>query len=303
VEEVCQVARRQPHGPLVAQARSGTERDEPTGVALRAAGGEGGHQDVGGHRLFVTVGTRYDDNDDFGDHTSYRVSGAYLFPMASGELKLKGAYGTGFRAPSLYEIAYNNGSFAYPPASDTTLKEETSKGYDLGLSWLGASGLYLEAVYFDQKIDDEIYFDLTDYSGYLQREGDTDSNGVELAAEWPLLENLAVTANYTFNDTRTSTGTSRPYRPERLANLGLTWRTLADKLVLGAAWRLSEDAQDIDGAQLDDYQVLELTASYRLFPSLQVYGRVENALDEDYQEVPTYNASGAAGYAGVRYAF
>ena len=53
-----------------------------------------------GNRLFLTAGTRYDDNDDFGSHTSYRVSSAYLFALAGGELKLKGAYGTGFRAPA-----------------------------------------------------------------------------------------------------------------------------------------------------------------------------------------------------------
>ena len=256
-----------------------------------------------GNRLFVTAGTRYDDNDDFGGHSSYRVSSAYLFALAGGELKLKGAYGTGFRAPSLYEIAYNEGSFAYPPASDTTLKEEQSRGYDFGLSWLASSGLYLEAVYFDQKVEDEIYFDLADYSGYLQRSGNTDSSGVELVAEWPLLDTLWLSANYTFNETETSSGASRPYRPERLANLSLSWRTLADKLELGASWRLSEDARDIDGTRLDDYQLLELTASYRLFDDLQLYGRLENALDEDYQEVPTYNTSGAAGYAGLRYSF
>ena len=191
----------------------------------------------------------------------------------------------------------------YPPASDTTLKEEQSKGYDFGLSWLGASGLYLEAVYFDQKVEDEIYFDLTDFSGYLQRNGDTDSSGVELVADWPLLATLSISANYTFNDTETSSGDSRPYRPQHLANLGLNWRSLAGKLVLGASWRLSQDAQDIDGTQLDDYQVLELTASYQLFEGLQLYGRLENALDEDYEEVPTYNTSGAAGYAGLRYSF
>ena len=260
---------------------------------------QGGFSD----RLFVTAGTRFDDNDDFGTHTSYRLSSAYLIPLAGGELKLKGTYGTGFRAPSLYEVAYNSGSFAYPPASETTLREEQSKGYDLGLSWGADSGLYLEAVYFDQKIEDEIYFDLANYSGYLQRDGTTDSNGVELSVAWPIVASLSLTANYTFNNTETAAGQSRPYRPEHLANLGLSWRTLADTLVLGAAWRLSQDAEDVDGSQLDDYQLLELTANYQLLPSLQLFGRLENALDEDYQEVPTYNTSGAAGYAGVKYTF
>jgi vitamin B12 transporter len=253
-------------------------------------------------RLFITAGSRYDDNDDFGSHTSWRVSGAYLIPVAGSELKLKATYGTGFRAPSLYEIAYNN-SFAYPPASETTLNEETSKGYDLGISWQAASGLYLEAVYFDQKIQDEIYFDLVDYSGYLQANGDTDSSGVEVIADWPLLDTLSLGANYTFNDTEATSGSSRAYRPKHLANLGLNWRPLDEALVLGLAWRLSQDAEDVDGSQLDDYQLLEFNASYQLGGGLQVYGRIENALDEDYQEVPTYNTSGAAGYAGLRYSF
>lgn len=261
------------------------------------------YQDGFGDRLFITAGVRYDDNDDFGSHTSWRASGAYLLPLAGGELKIKGTYGTGFRAPSLYEIAYNDGLFAYPPASDTSLKEETSSGYDFGFSWLAPSGLYLEAVYFDQKVDDEIYFDLADYSGYLQRAGTTDSSGVELMADWPLLASLSLSANYTFNDTETASGQSRPYRPEKVANLGLNWRPLEGRAVLGLAWRMSRDAQDIDGSALDNYQLLELNASYQLTAALQMYGRLENALDEDYQEVPTYNTSGAAGYAGVRYSF
>ncbi|MCP5148881.1 MAG: TonB-dependent receptor [Pseudomonadales bacterium] len=260
---------------------------------------QGGFSD----RLFVTAGTRFDDNDDFGTHTSYRLSSAYLIPLAGGELKLKGTYGTGFRAPSLYEVAYNSGSFAYPPASETTLREEQSKGYDLGLSWGADSGLYLEAVYFDQKIEDEIYFDLANYSGYLQRDGTTDSNGVELSVAWPIVASLSLTANYTFNNTETAAGQSRPYRPEHLANLGLSWRTLADTLVLGAAWRLSQDAEDVDGSQLDDYQLLELSASYQLLPSLQLFGRLENALDEDYRKFPPTIPAGPAGYAGVKYTF
>jgi vitamin B12 transporter len=259
---------------------------------------QGGFND----RLFVTAGTRLDDNDDFGNHTSWRVSSAYLMPFAGSELKLKGTYGTGFRAPSLYEMAYNN-SFAYPPASGVKLKEEQSEGYDIGLSWQAPSGLYLEAVYFDQKIDNEIYFDLTNYSGYLQADGNTDSSGVELIADWPLLAQLSLGANYTFNDTETSQGGSRAYRPEQLANLGLNWRTADNALVLGVAWRMARDAKDVDGSDLDNYQVLELNASYQVFSSLQLYGRVENALDEDYEEVPTYNTSGSAAYAGLRYSF
>ena len=35
-------------------------------------------------------------------------------------------------------------------------------------------------------------------------------------------------------------------------------------------------------------------------PEVTVYGRVENALDEDYEDVYGYNTPGVAGFVGVR---
>lgn len=255
------------------------------------------------NRFFVTSGVRYDDNEDFGSHTSYRVSGAYLIDLSGGELKLKGTYGTGFRAPSLYEIAYNSGDYAYPPALGTQLSEEKSEGFDLGASWSNVSGVYLEAVYFDQMVNDEIYFDPIDFSGYLQSNGDTKSSGVELVAQAPLLDTLFFTSNYTYNDTETSDGSNRVFRPEHLANMGLTWQPLSGRLVLGLFVRIARDAQGIDGEDLDNYEVLDFTASYTLIAGLDIYGRVENLLDEDYEENPGFRTSGTAGYAGLRYSF
>ena len=50
----------------------------------------------------------------------------------------RAAIGTGFRAPSLYEIAYNNGPFAYPPVSNAPLLEEESEGWEVAV--LGTLG-------------------------------------------------------------------------------------------------------------------------------------------------------------------
>ena len=272
-----------------------TDRDQE-GYYLEYQGGFNQH-------FYVTAGARYDDNEDFGTHTSYRVSGAYLIDLSGGELKLKGTYGTGFRAPSLYEIAYNDGDFAFPPALGTQLSEEKSEGYDLGLSWSTASGLYLEAVYFDQTVNDEIFFDPIDFSGYLQSNGDTKSNGIELVAQASLIDTLWLNSNYTYNDTETDDSSNRVFRPRHLANLGLTWQPLADRLVLALFVRMARDAKGIEGEDLDNYEVVALTASFNLVKGLDVYGRVENLLDDDYEEVPGFKTSGAAAYAGLRYAF
>src|SRR5690625_6966043 len=55
-------------------------------------------------RFYFTAGVRHDDNDDFGETSSYRLSAAYLLPVTTGTVKLKGSLGIGFRSTSLYEI-------------------------------------------------------------------------------------------------------------------------------------------------------------------------------------------------------
>tara|TARA_R110002167_G_scaffold360020_1_gene577364 strand:- start:24 stop:1154 length:1131 start_codon:yes stop_codon:yes gene_type:complete len=43
--------------------------------------------------FFVTAGVRHDDNEDFGEHTSYRLSSAYIWALDENELKLRGHTG------------------------------------------------------------------------------------------------------------------------------------------------------------------------------------------------------------------
>lgn len=252
------------------------------------------------NNLFITAGLRYDDNEDFGEHTSYRLSAAHLWQLNTGELKLRGAYGTGFRAPSLYEIEYNNGPYAYSPASETDLKEETSEGYEVGLQYALSPATSVEVVYFNQEIEDSIYFDLTSYSGYLQDLGTSYSEGVELIAKWAISAQWHLNANYTYNDTEDTDGEQRSRRPRQLGNLGVTYQR--DQFTASANVRMVADAVD-NGTPLKDYVLLDLSARYNISDKLAVFGRLENALDEDYQDISTYNTSGSAFFVGASYTF
>ncbi|MEX2366346.1 MAG: TonB-dependent receptor, partial [Pseudohongiellaceae bacterium] len=246
--------------------------------------------------LFFTAGVRHDDNDDFGTNTSYRLSGAYLIDLAdSGTIKLKSSYGTGFRAPSPFEIGYNTGPFAYPPAAGTVLTQEFSQGFEIGMEYYSASELHLEAVYFDQIVKDAIYFDLAAFSGYLQDIGISGSSGTELSMQIGLFGGYSFNANYTYNKTERPDGTPRLRRPQHLGNFGLTYAGMGERFNLNAFMRISRDSIDEVGSmiyQLDDFQVLDLSASFRIAANFSVYGRVENALDEEYQEVADYNTPG-----------
>jgi vitamin B12 transporter len=250
--------------------------------------------------LYFTGGLRYDDNDDFGQHTSFRLSSAYIWAVNDDELKLRGAYGTGFRAPSLYEVEYNRGPWAYAPASTTNLKEETTQGYEVALEYRTANNSHFEVVYFNQEIDDSIYFDLATFSGYLQDLGQSSSEGVELIANWQLSEAFVFHGNYTYNETEDTAGEQRSRRPRHIANIGADYQI--NRFTVSANVRLVKDFVD-NGVALDDYEVLDLSARYQVTDNLTTFARVENLFDSQYQDIASFNTSGEAFHLGLNYQF
>jgi vitamin B12 transporter len=54
---------------------------------------------------------------------------------------------------------------------------------------------------------------------------------------------------------------------------------------------------------LQNYWLLDLTVQYQLTPSVSIFARGANLLDEDYEQVYGYQTAGRAGYLGVRTTF
>ncbi len=260
------------------------------------------------NRLYITAGARNDDNDDFGKHTSIRVTSAYLKNLSAGsELKYRISYGTGFRAPSLYEIAYNTGPFSFPPASNFSITEESSSGIDLGVEYANDNGLVLEATYFDQIIKDELFFDLAGYSGYLQSTGNNSSKGLEFFAEYSMNSKWTLFGNLTLNDTKDQQGLQRIRRPKQLMNLGLKFSSMNKNLNMLINYRSSSDAIDelygIGRIGLDDYEVLDFSAIFKINEGLEAYCHLENITNKSYQEVTGFRTPGFTAHMGIRLRF
>ena len=254
--------------------------------------------------LFITAGLRRDDNSDFGTHTSYRLSGAYVQDLANGNsLKYRVVYGTGFRAPSLYEVSSNFGPYAYGDAADFVPDLEQSKGMDLGVDYLFANGALLQLTYFDQQIENEIYYDMVGYSGYLQDQGKSYSEGVEAAFSYGINDNLDFSINYTYNSTESDSGETRVRRPKHQGNISLSSSALRGKLNTMLNLRFSHDAVDVGQQSLADYQLVDISLNYQLRDHIDVFGRLENLLDTDYVEVIGFNSPGRSVYGGIRYRF
>ena len=244
----------------------------------------------------ITAGWRRDDNDDFGEHDSWRVSARQTLPGLD-QWSLRGAVGTGFRAPSLYEIAYNTGPFAYPPATLAPLKEEQSEGWEVGLVGLFGDAT-VEVIWFDQQIENEIIYDMANYSGYLQTEGKSTSEGIELVGSMALSQRLALEGNFTWNDTAQQGGQQRPYRPEETGRISLIWDQSNWTARLTA--RHTGKAVDPFLTPIDTTLTLDLTARWTVTPRWSLEARVLNLTDETNQQVPGYRVPGLTAYAGVR---
>lgn len=243
------------------------------------------------------VGVRYDDNETFGSFTSYRVGGRY--PVAGSGVTFKAGLGTGFRAPSLFEQAYNDGPFSFGDAAGLQLNEEQSQGWDLGFEFRNNTGFEAELVYFNQQIEDEILFDNAAFQGYLQAQGESESRGVELSVEHTVNSHWYWWGNYTYNDTETVTGEPRLRRPKHKANLGLTSTWLNSRLQVTTSVRSVRDAVDIGGVALDDYTLVNANLRYQATMRMAFNLRAENLTDRDYQEVAGFNSAERALYAGI----
>lgn len=254
-------------------------------------------------KTYFTAGLRSDEQEQFGQHTSFRIGAARLFDYPNWSLKLKASSGSGFRAPSISELSYNAGPFAFGEAATIQLKEETSFGYDFGVQLNTQTGYQFEVVFFDQSIQDELFFDLIEFSGYLQASGESKSQGIEMVADMPVTDRIKLGGNLTYNKTEQQDTSPRIRRPRLIANFSVDVR-LSPKLNFSTFLRLSQGSEDsIFGTgtlALEDYELISINLSYRFNPSIKMYCRVENLADAQYQEITNFNTSGRALYLGIQ---
>ncbi len=242
--------------------------------------------------LFLTLGGRVDDHDTFGSHNTGRGTAAYLIDATA--TRLHGSYGTGFRAPSLWELYH-------PLYGNQTLKPEKSRGWDFGVDqefWTGRAGV--DITWFDNRVQNLIQWRNNSYVNIAS----TRSQGAELAGHVDVTPAVRLNASYTFTDSRNNT-TSQilARRPKHQGSLGMAWQALDDLTVDSTVRAIGRQYDSATGAYLGGFVTVDLAAAYRLTDWLTVQGRVENLLDKQYEEVDTYGTAGLMAYAGLKAAF
>ena len=246
---------------------------------------------------FTTLGVRLDDHSRFGSETTYRIASAYLIRQTG--TKLKGTYGTGFKAPSLYQL--------YSQYGDQNLDPEESTGWDIGVEQsLFDKKLILGATYFSNEFDELIEFE-SGTSRYINV-AEAEARGVEVFASVRPIDDLTFLASYTYTDTEDkATGKDLLRRAKNKFGFDVNYRFIGKGNVnLGLVYVGKRDDNDYSTytrVELDDYVLVNLAASYDITRNIQIFGRAENLLDEDYEEVKGYGTPEVSAYAGVKLSF
>ena len=182
-----------------------------------------------------------------------------------------------------------------------TLFAEFSDGWDVGIEQPLFDGLArITATYFNQNIDDLIAFDLAAFTFVNVQEFST--QGVEIALDAYINEWLSIAASYTYTDAvNLSTTLAAGNQPNDKVSIELAMQP-TDRLSLSAGGVYN--GAETDGAVvLDDFFVLSLRASYAVSDHFDMFARVENATDADYQDNFGYGTAPASVFGGIRARF
>ncbi|RZJ24591.1 MAG: TonB-dependent receptor, partial [Brevundimonas sp.] len=245
--------------------------------------------------LSLTGGLRHDSTDDFGSKTTGRVSAAWRFGPG---FTLSGAYGTGFKAPSVSQAACD---FCFAAIPFPTLRPEQAEGYEAAIGWRSADGrIEGRATVYRLRVEDQItyFFDTATFDSYYINVAETATDGVELEGRALLGGGFDLGLAYAWTDARDETTDARLLRvPEQSGSVTLGWT--GDRLS-GALTVRAEGDQDDSGGVREGFVTANINAAYRLTDHVTLTARVENLADEHYQQVLGYGEPGRSGYVGIR---
>lgn len=264
-------------------------------------------------RLFGTAGIRQDEYNVFGSATTYRVTGGYLHQETG--TKLRGSYGTGFRAPTINQLFF-------PGFGNPNLQPEKSQGLDVavdqslpndrgtlsvGYFWTRYRNLILSV--FDPTVctAPSSFGFCAQNSGLARAQGVEASAKVKLYRDEPWIKNLEVLFKYTYTSTNNLTGGQDTRLPKWPLN---QWSTIVsyqpiDPLRANLEGRfVGQRYNNVGNTQsISSFLVWNLSATYDVNKHIQVYTRVDNLFNEKYEEVLFFGTPTRSIFGGMRMNF
>lgn len=280
--------------------------------------------------LAFTYGLRYESDQDIGSNTTPR---AYLVWNLSDSLIIKGGYSQGYRIPMLEQkfdgvIGFGDGG-STPLFGNPDLKPETSDSYEISALYDNGHNLALQATLFRTELSDLIESGTGANSGVDLNVGEARLQGLELATQLQLTQQLSLNANYSWIDselTKTQLDTHDPAQriaskvadpfysvPKQMLNVTLNyqvndlWSLFAGSESRSSAFRPRNFHEPMTGGSsqgavaignrdsnevlgnFKGYTLMNLGTSYQFTPKVTLTAMLYNALDKDFIDYQSYD--------------
>jgi len=251
--------------------------------------------------LIIVAGARSDNHDKFGSAVTYRLAPSYEI-KDSGTL-IKASYGTGFQAPSLFELYSSYGNEDLDPAKSVT----TDVGFEQSMD---SSGIRFGVTFFTSEFTDAIAYDFATYK-YGQMDGKSKTSGWEAFFSTAIGKHTDLTINHVALKTEDDEGEPLLRRPEGKTVISGSTRFLEKAQVSYSVYNVGSrvpvsSAKDKDGNTVDElpaYTLVNLAGSYALTDNLDLYGRIDNVTDTFYEDAWSYATAGRSYYVGAKATF
>ena len=242
--------------------------------------------------LIINAGLRRDDHDRYSAVTTGRLSIAY---NPNDQITLYANWGEGFKSPTIFQTTFFCCG-ATSPNSD--LKPENSESFNINFTYqtLDMRGKF-SITYFDQDTENLINYSAGSYENIAS----ASSTGMEIESNYRFSDWLSSNFNYTYLNAKDGTGAALVRVPKHSGNLTISFM-MNDKLNGSIRLRYNGKEQDPNGF-VDSWSRIDLTSNYRMNNSLEIYARIENIFDTQYQQILGYGTPGISGHLGARFNF
>jgi vitamin B12 transporter len=246
------------------------------------------------------LGARFTHHSVFGSAFTYSFNPSYLINK---QVKLFANIASGFRAPSLYNLASEYGN--------ASLKPEKSMSYEAGIQYINTNNTAnLRVTYFNRIIKDVIIFKslfVAPYGQYDNADKQKD-HGFEVEAIVRPADKWSIVANYSFTDGKVSTlsaATAKDTsfynlyrRPKNTFNTTIGYQA-GKKLFTSIGFRWVDKRDDLffnsntfatEKKVLGAYYNLDVYASYKAASFVKLFIDLRNITNQQYFDLYGYNS-------------
>ena len=245
-------------------------------------------------KIIISTGIRNDDHQGFGSKTTRRISGTF---KPSDNLIIRSSWGEGFNVATIFQSTY---LCCGATSANSSIRPETSTSYDFGFElFFNEMNSNFSITYFDQDINDQINFSFG-VGGY-ENIDKVNSEGFEIALDYQISKLMSLYLNYSYIDSVDGNGSSLFYLAKDSGEAGLIYEP--NNSYSGSIIARYNGSESSSYGKIDSWIRFDVNGSYKLSGTNGLYFRIENLLDEEYQQIFGYGTPERSGFIGLRSKF